>query len=197
MELKAVANTRGAKAIREAMQALLWERSYEDITVSDIIVRSTYSKSCFYQNYCDKLDVVEQIMQEEAFLYVQELISGMNHYMGITDEIKYNYHISLKTFQYIKNKQKFYSMLFDEKIPTMGLDYFCDLAIKNFKQMEKFQINSDCPKEELDFFEYCNTNLVLRYIQFWKLHDFQETPEQMANHVAALCRLSKPGGVYC
>lgn len=76
------------------------------------------------------------------------------------------------------------------------IDYFCDLAVKNFKQMESFRINPEYSEEERDFFEYCNTNLVLRYIHFWELRGFADTPKRMAGHAAALCRLSKPGGVH-
>lgn len=196
MKRKNISNTRGAITIRQAMLELLWENPYENITVGDIIARSTYSKSCFYRHYYDKLDVAEQIVQEESLWYVKTLISQMQRYAKITDEMRYNYAVSLGTFRYIETKRKFYHLLFRNKFPHMGIDYFCDLAVENFDQTVPFQIAPNYSKEELEFFEYCYAHMVLRYIHFWESRDFQETPEQMAEQVVALCRMAKPQGVY-
>lgn len=196
MKQKNISNARGAVTIRQAMTELLWENPYEDITVGDIIARSTYSKSCFYRHYYDKLDVVEQIVQEEAARYVGTLIAQMQHCAKVSDEMRYNYAVSLGTFRYIETKQKFYHLLFRNKFPSMGVDYFCDLAVKNFDQTVPFQVAPNYSEEELEFFKYCYTHMFLRYIHFWESRDFRETPEQMAQQVVALCRMSKPQGVY-
>jgi len=196
MKQKTISNTRGAAAIRQSMIELLSEIPYEDITVGDIITRSTYSKSCFYRNYYDKLDVAEQIVKEEAGLYVGMLIAQMKLSANITDEVQYNYVVSLGTFRYIEMKQKLYHLLFRNKFPGMGVDYFCNLAVENFDRTVPFQIDPNYSRDKLDFFEYCYAHMVLRYIHFWESKDFRDTPEQMAERVVSLCRMAKPQGVY-
>lgn len=196
MERKAIADTRGAKSIRQALISLLQERPYQDITVGDIIERSTYSRSCFYHHYCDKLDVAEQAVQEEVLSYVRTLVEQMKRYADISDEVEYNYAISRNTFQYIEKKRVFYHLLFQQKFPEMDLEYFSELAIENFRETAPFRVNPAYSPEELDFFIYCYTHMVLRYIRFWEAHSFSETPEQMAAHTVALCRMSKPGAVF-
>lgn len=193
---KAIAATRGACAIRRALVELLGEKAYSDITVGELIQRSAYSKSCFYQHYCDKLDVAEQTVQEEAALYVRMLIDQMRRHANVREEQMYYYQIALGTFRYIAQKQPFYRLLFRDKFPGMGLEYFCDLAADDFLRSTPFRPNTAYSPQALEMFYYCSTHMVMRRIRYWDLHDFSQTPEELAALTATLSGMEKPGQVF-
>ncbi|HXZ04465.1 MAG TPA: TetR/AcrR family transcriptional regulator [Ktedonobacteraceae bacterium] len=50
--------------LREALIALIEERSFDTITVSELTQRAMVSRAAFYRNYRDKYDLVEQIFEE-------------------------------------------------------------------------------------------------------------------------------------
>jgi AcrR family transcriptional regulator len=52
------------KLLREALLDLIEERSFDTITVSEIIEQAMVSRTAFYRNYQDKYDLVERIFEE-------------------------------------------------------------------------------------------------------------------------------------
>lgn len=50
--------------LREALIALIEERSFEEITIGELTERAMVSRAAFYRNYQDKYDLVEQIFEE-------------------------------------------------------------------------------------------------------------------------------------
>jgi AcrR family transcriptional regulator len=55
---------RTQKLLREALVALIEERGFEALTISEITERAMVSRAAFYRNYQDKYDLVEQIFDE-------------------------------------------------------------------------------------------------------------------------------------
>ncbi|MCQ2418686.1 MAG: TetR/AcrR family transcriptional regulator [Clostridia bacterium] len=54
------------KAIREAFIALVEEKGYRHVTVSDITKRATINRNTFYLHYMDKEDLISSLMQESV-----------------------------------------------------------------------------------------------------------------------------------
>lgn len=69
---------RTQKLIREALIALIEERSFDDITVGEIAERAMVSRAAFYRYYQDKYDLVEKIF-EEMVIAVQHDIEPLRH----------------------------------------------------------------------------------------------------------------------
>src|SRR5689334_4740881 len=63
---------RTQKLIREALIALIEERSFDAITVGDITSRAMVSRTAFYRYYEDKYDLVMKIFEELITLMNQE-----------------------------------------------------------------------------------------------------------------------------
>ena len=54
---------RTQKLLREALIALIEERSFDAITVGEIAERAMVSRAAFYRHYQDKYDLVEKIFE--------------------------------------------------------------------------------------------------------------------------------------
>jgi AcrR family transcriptional regulator len=64
---------RTQKLLREALIALIEERSFDTITVGDIAKRAMVSRAAFYRYYQDKYDLVEKIFEETIATMVREI----------------------------------------------------------------------------------------------------------------------------
>ncbi|MFL5653627.1 MAG: TetR/AcrR family transcriptional regulator [Ktedonobacteraceae bacterium] len=64
---------RTKKLLREALIALIEERSFDAITVGEIAERAMVSRAAFYRHYQDKYDLVEKIFEEMVAEVMHEL----------------------------------------------------------------------------------------------------------------------------
>ncbi len=68
---------RSRKMIRQAFYEILKEKSFEKITVTDIVKRADVNRSTFYAHYPDVMGVVEEI-QEEIIEYTQHFMENVD-----------------------------------------------------------------------------------------------------------------------
>ena len=68
---------RSRRMIREAFLALLQEKPFEKITVTDIVKRADLNRSTFYAHYPDVQGVVDSIM-DEVIEKSMNLVSGLD-----------------------------------------------------------------------------------------------------------------------
>jgi AcrR family transcriptional regulator len=73
---------RTRKLIREALIALIEERSFDAITVGEIAKRAMVSRAAFYRYYHDKYDLVEQIFEEAMHTLMSEIGPAPRHLLG-------------------------------------------------------------------------------------------------------------------
>src|SRR5258706_15753921 len=64
---------RTQKLLREALLALIEERSFDAITVGEIASRAMVSRAAFYRYYQDKYDMVEKIFEEMMDMVVHDI----------------------------------------------------------------------------------------------------------------------------
>ena len=57
--------TRTRKLIRDALTALLAEKSFEAITVQDVAERATINRATFYAHYTDKFALLDALVRED------------------------------------------------------------------------------------------------------------------------------------
>lgn len=68
---------RSRKLIRQAFFELLKEKSFEKITVTDIVKKADINRSTFYAHYPDVMGVVEEI-QQEIIEYTQHFMENVD-----------------------------------------------------------------------------------------------------------------------
>lgn len=68
---------RSRKMIRQAFFELLKEKSFEKITVTDVVKKADVNRSTFYAHYPDVMGVVEEI-QQEIIEYTQSFMENVD-----------------------------------------------------------------------------------------------------------------------
>ncbi len=64
--------TRTRKLIRDALTALIAEKSFEAITVQDIAERATINRATFYAHYTDKFALLDALVREDFMARLAE-----------------------------------------------------------------------------------------------------------------------------
>lgn len=136
---------RSRKLIRQAFYEILKEKSFEKITVTDIVKKADINRSTFYAHYPDVMGVIDEI-QEEILDYTQKFMEG----------------VDFKDFYqnpkpYLKNIVK----LVEDNNELYRLLISSSMAIKQLDQLKYILIDRGI--ETIDFPEGFNDQLELEF----------------------------------
>lgn len=108
---------RSRKMIRQAFFEILKEKSFEKITVTDIVKRADVNRSTFYAHYPDVMGVVEEI-QEEILEYTQNFMDNINFKDFYENPKPYLQHI----VKLVAENNELYRLLMTSAMATKQLD---------------------------------------------------------------------------
>ena len=94
---------RTRKLLGDALVSLILEKSYDSITVRDIVERANVGRSTFYAHYYDK----EDLFRSEF----DELLSALGIHVELMDEERHQLVPSLELFRHIQEHHQLYKAL--------------------------------------------------------------------------------------
>lgn len=177
-----------------AFLELLEQKGFEEITVQEIIRKSTYSRAGFYRLFSDKYEFAQTIVREEAADYARTWAECMPA-VPRKDPQAYLYQVSLIVLEHIDEKKALYRAILQSKIPGASLDVFCDWAIEKFRSLPLLSLRESMKNLDIEFCFYCMTHQFIRYVCYWESTGFSKTPQEMAEQIAALYVWLEPGKV--
>ena len=160
------------KSIVAALEFLMSTREYQDITVGEIINKANVGRSTFYENYQNKDEVFDEILDSLIYHVFDEIEHHDGHAFqnNFKEEITHMFiHIrdnegKSKTFLLGKSANVFYSRM-GERVAGM-----CDAKLKSTNKIPSELVHAHISSTFSD---------VLRY---WAKRKFTDTPEQMATY---------------
>ena len=159
-------------AIIESLSSLMSEKEYQDISVSDIIKKANVGRSTFYENYENKDEVFDEILDNLIYHVFNEIEHHDGHAFqnNFKEEIIHMLiHIrdnegKSKTFLLGKSANIFYNRMGD-RVATI-----CDKKLKSTNKIPFELVHSHVSSTFSD---------VLKY---WSNNKFKENPEQIATY---------------
>lgn len=122
---------RSRKLIRQAFFELLKEKSFEKITVTDVVKRADVNRSTFYAHYPDVMGVVEEI-QDEIIEYTQSFMENVDfkdyyenpkpylqHIVKLVEENNELYRLLMTSTMATKQFEQLKYILIDRTLETM------------------------------------------------------------------------------
>ncbi|MBQ8679509.1 MAG: TetR/AcrR family transcriptional regulator [Treponema sp.] len=159
-------------AIIEALTKLMSKKEYQSITVADIIKKANVGRSTFYENFLNKDEVFDEILDTLIYHVFDEIEHNDGHAFqnNLKGEITHMYiHIrenegKAKTFLLGKSADIFYKRM-GEKVARI-----CD---------EKLKASSSLPPELTHSHIASTFSDILKY---WSGNKFSDSPEQVAEY---------------
>lgn len=160
--------------LREALFALIEEKGYGTITVSDIAERADVNRVTFYFHYKDKEDLLFEIMKE----VYDELAASLP---ASTTASEWLYEDALAGFRHVQQYSQLYKVLLSEKGTLSLIGRFIDLfaAMSISKAREHIQPGTVLPVP-LEISEQYYAGAFVALVRWWVIHDMPRTPEEMA-----------------
>ncbi len=172
---------RTKRLIRDALAELLMEKSFERITVKDIIERADINRSTFYLHYLDKFDLLEKSSEEiikDIEMIGHKIVKVELHSTNL-QEIALN---NMKVLEYVYKNSPLIKVLLGPK----G-DLTFQVKLKNMI-MESYSVQLEKKKTSVPV-EYISAYIAsahLGALQRWMENGMKESPQEMAMVIAKL-----------
>jgi len=183
--------TASEQAFAAALAALLKEKDFAHIHVTEILTRSGYSRSAFYARYTDKYDLAEQMIQHElrhfvlhAVAYVRALESGGDGTLPLAVQVDH--------YQHILDHRDLYEAILDSRLPGLTLDEFCGRLFLLLKERVQPTPPAEARGLDADLYGYVTIYASFACVKYWRLHGWELTPEHIARQVEAFLRPGLP-----
>lgn len=123
---------RSRKLIRQAFYETLKEKSFEKITVTDIVKRADINRSTFYAHYPDVMGLIDEI-QEEILDYTQRFMEDIDFSDFFENPKPYLQNI----VKLVADNNELYRLLMTSAMATKQLDQLkCILIERSIKTMD-------------------------------------------------------------
>lgn len=175
--------SRAEAAFFNAFIELLKIKSFNEITASEIIRHSGYSRSGFYKLFYDKYALADQLVSSLAAAYAETLSRNM---IELRDTQDFTYHYAVRMLRFAKERKEIFKLIFSGALPGGGQEEFCQKAIKAFHEVGNFDLITDNQQISEEFFDYISTHHFFDYIKYWNSTDYQESEEELARQILFL-----------
>jgi AcrR family transcriptional regulator len=172
---------RTKRMIREALSALIEEKGFTNISITDLTTRADINRGTFYLHYTDKYDLLEKV-ENEVLLELEALAGTLSS--SITTSINpLNQPIpfAVKLFEFFQQNAKFMKAI----LGPNG-DPFFRRKLESFLKINFFEreLAEAVKKENLlipeDYFSAYLLAAHLSVVEQWLAKGMKESPEEMA-----------------
>ncbi|EWH20998.1 TetR/AcrR family transcriptional regulator [Bacillus haynesii] len=170
---------RTKKMIRDALSELMKNKTFEEISVTDITKKADINRGTFYLHYEDKYDLLEQ-SEEEIIQEINNIAKRSIHSMDILkqDVIDNPLTFVVDIFQYIRENEVFMKAILGPKGPGSFRLKFKSVLSINLKRL-KAAIRTD-PIVPEDYLISYITGAHISVMQQWLENGMKESPHDMA-----------------
>lgn len=170
------------KFLWDALMALMTERAFESITVTDICIRAMVHRTTFYKHYEDKNGLLVQGIQDELhalFAAVDETVATPVQRAGEADTRVW----LIAVFAHVLKHQVFYRLV----LTGDGFSTFSTLLRKSLAEHLEQHLHDEGKQMSLPIALYAQLHAasLVSMIAWWLEHDCPYSPAEMIKHINA------------
>lgn len=172
-------------AIIAAFIGLLKKKSYEKVSVKDIIEAADVGRSTFYDHFETKDELVRQICNELfAHIFAIHVKACSTHNFSQLPSTTRNNLAHI--FYHIRDKRDYYMGILQYDKGNLFLRYFREYMLQQVKLTLDLQQQPALSRVPEDFIVNHIANGLMGAIQWWLQQNMQQSPEAVAEYFAAL-----------
>lgn len=178
---------RTKEKFREVLLSLMEEKSFNDITITEIIKAADFNRGTFYAHYDQKNDLLEEII-EDMFDRMMEAYRKPYRNLSVIDfnEISSS---SIILFDHFLENQRFYKIMLN---PTINYN-FHEKLIKKLNELfrEDFDfLITDIDNLDIQLFSTYRIHGIIGLILEWIENDFSKSSSYMAEQLIQILKFS-------
>ena len=158
------------REIKKAVMNLMAEKSYMEITVTDIVNKAQVARASFYRNYNSIYDVIEAVAEE----IIKDMVEDVFPVLSGKDERRYREFL-FNHFYNFKKRQKNIAPLLFENLSAL----FTELDKKTEQQIRA--LPAETPKDKYSVIG--KIGLLNSITKKWLDSGTKETPEEMVDYI--------------
>ena len=172
------------KAILDAFEHLLKKKSYNKITVKEIIDEANIGRTTFYDHFDTKDAVLDEVCDTlfDHVFYLSSDVKTMHHFSFNNSDVKT---IITHLLYHLKEDQQAITRLLIEQNCDQFLYHF-KAYIQSFTTIPNTEMVMDGIVIPQDFIRSQLSASFINLMQWWIAHGMKESPEQLANYYCAL-----------
>lgn len=174
--------TRTRKMLRDALVALLEEKSYDRITIADITGRATVNRKTFYLHYETK----DHLLQSVTDGILDELFGEAKAAQPIDLSIdEMQSYIAGRIFAYVKKHRTFFEVMFERRAMTDFVQYMKRYFARFYEEKFADIDESRLPVQKDVIASYIGSAYV-GVIHGWLNDGMRQSPEEMTRQMILL-----------
>ena len=185
-------SNRTKETIKKTFFDILAEKEFDAIRLSEIIKKSSYSRSTFYKYYDNKFDFVEKVFNEEINSFASAIKNAVSKNSPADNE-ETSYRMVYEIYEYVDTRKQFFSAIVDGTIPGYSITKASGELYKDL--VENIKINDEKWRKGIDkdYYFYMVANDLIATIQYWYRHDYIKTVDDL---VEIIINIYKTNGFY-
>ncbi|MCM3786282.1 TetR/AcrR family transcriptional regulator [Neobacillus mesonae] len=178
---------RSKDALKQTCLDLMFQKSFDQITISEIVRIANYNRGTFYANFESKEDLLEEILQDILNEMVEQIRHPYKSDKRVDLQEMHTEDITL--FAYFKDNAQLYRMLLSDHI-RVDFRYRMAKAIEELFIAEyRYELDKGTsvePKWLYTFRAHGIAGFIIRWIE----EGFKESPEYMSKQIVELMLVS-------
>ena len=156
--------------ITNALFALMGEKPYEDITVTDITQKAGVGRATYYRHFRTKADIIRNYFEKETERFTIAMPSDS---LGSDDY----YEVTFNVFSRLKEHKAVFQRLLEAHLESIYLDYINEAMVRNF---------ADRGYAHFVYAPYYATGSLFNVSIQWVKNDCKESVKYMTDHYLEL-----------
>lgn len=174
---------RTKRMIREALAALIEEKGFETITVSDITTSANINRGTFYLHYQDKFDLLEKC-ENEIFQEIEDMtkdirVEDLRKFSEDLEPLAY----SVKLLEYIKDNASFMKAVLGPNGNVAFQIKLKEYIKANIGKVFLKEVNEGYMKVPMEYLLSYIVSAHLGVIQQWLHNELKESPQEIARYI--------------
>ncbi|WDH96898.1 TetR/AcrR family transcriptional regulator C-terminal domain-containing protein [Paenibacillus urinalis] len=184
--------TKTKQALKEALLKWMLFKSFNEITITDIVISAELNRGTFYKHYSCKEELLEEVFEDVLSDLIYAYRSPYMNYQNFN--IQSLDPSAIKIFDHVQQFRSFYTLLVKSSILP---EYYTRIyeALKNL-YMEDVTIISPNPAIDKELMACYQANAVLGMITEWVQSNYKYNPTYMAEQLLELTRLNRSNETY-
>jgi AcrR family transcriptional regulator len=183
---------RTRNTFKEVFIALIKQKGYNSVTVSEVIESAGYNRATFYAHFKDKENLKKTLIHDE----LEGLEKAFRSPFKMTGYVNFKKMSvsSVKVFSYIKEHANFFDLLIEyEKIPELD-EALVHMIQQSFFNSIEFISSSDEQINDQQFQIY-RAYGIFGIIKEWVKNNYAPSIEEMSQHLIFIMKSSPIGAV--